>query len=76
MDWLSARRLQPSKLFRDRDYVIRLGGLIFTIYRDLYQSPLHNEAKALHTLRIPEQDESFLAAYFEAPCALLSVYLS
>jgi len=41
---------------------------IFTIYRDLYQKVItHSEAqKALHTLRMPEQNEPFLSAYFEA----------
>lgn len=45
-----------------------LADSIFTIYRDLYQKSIkYNEAqKALRALRIPEQDESFLAAYFQA----------
>ena len=57
-----------KQIFRDVTTSSHLANSIFTIYRDLYQKSIkHDEAqKALHTLRIPEQDESFLAAYFEA----------
>ena len=54
-----------------------LAASIYAIYRDLYQKSMtHNDAqKALHSLRIPEQHESFLAAYFEAlSLCSLSIY--